>query len=100
MSISMRTAKMVVTPKYYEDKNGKKKFQADIVEPVTYPLNLSPEGGVPIPQLESLLAQCADNYESVEIEYVVGKDSWGKQTLTLFNAVPEKKSSALPKSSS
>lgn len=94
MSVSMRTAKMIVIPKYYE-KDGKKRFSADIVEPVTYPMNLSPEGGNPIPQLEAVLAHCADNYEPVEISYVVGKDNWGKQSLTIYDVVPEKKT-AIP----
>ena len=91
MSVSMRTSKMTIIPKYYEDKNGKKRFSADVVEPVTYPINLSPEGGVPIPQLEAVLSNCADNYEPVEISFVIGKDNWGKQSITLFDALPEKK---------
>lgn len=93
MSVSMRTAKMTVIPKYYE-KDGKKRFRADIIEPVTYPINLSPEGGNPIPQLEAVLSQCADDYTPVEITYVMGKDNWGKQTITLFDVVPEKKATA------
>lgn len=91
MSVSMRTSKMTIIPKYYEDKNGKKRFSADVVEPVTYPINLSPEGGVPIPQLKAVLLNCADNYEPVEISFVIGKDNWGKQSITLFDALPEKK---------
>ncbi|WP_338755786.1 hypothetical protein WDM69_04420 [Moraxella lincolnii] len=91
MSISLRTAKMTIVPKYYEDKQGKKRFSADIIEPVNYPINLSHEGGNSIPQLEALLQQCADDYAPVEITYVMGKDNWGKQSLTLFDAVPEKK---------
>lgn len=88
--ISMRTAKMTIMPKYYEDKTGKKRLSADIVEPVNYPLNLSHEGGIAIQQLESLLVDCADKFIPVEITYIVGKDNWGKQSLTVFNAMPEK----------
>lgn len=94
MSVSMRTAKLTIIPKYYEDKTGRNRFSADVVEPVTYPVNLSPEGGIPVPQLEAVLKNCADNFEPVEITYVMGKDNWGKQSLTVFAVEPDKKPSA------
>lgn len=95
MSITMRTAKMDINPKYYHsEKTGKDNFSCDLVEPVNYPISFSPDGGTPIAQMQAVMKQCADNGEPVEISFVQSKDNWGKQSLTVYDVKPLKPTKA------
>ena len=59
MSIQVRTASMAILPQSNESANGRVYRSTEVMEPVSYNVEFSDEGGTPAPQLEALFDQCA-----------------------------------------
>lgn len=84
MSLSIRTAKMVVVPESYEAKNGVN-YTTTVFEPTQYRLQVSPEAKDPV-KIKELLDKAIEEGLQVDIEFNQIKDRWGNTTLVIYDA--------------
>lgn len=73
-----------------EDKDGNKVTKAYLSTTVFSPqkFNLTPMAGVmPVEQIQSVLEQCADNAQEVEIQFVEQQTKFGAQ-MQIFSVKP------------
>ena len=73
---------------YRTEKDGKEKvyLSTTVFSPQRY--NLTPAAGLmPIEQIEAVLAECADNAQEVEIEFVERQTSYGAE-MQIFGVKP------------
>ena len=79
MSIQVRTASMAITPVVNDSANGKTYFSTDVMEPVSYKVAFSSEGGHKPQYLEELYRQAADNGESLDITFSQKQGRFGAE---------------------
>lgn len=77
MSISIRTASMTITPTVNESSNGRTYFSTDVMEPVNYNVEFSPEGGHNPKHLESVFKKAHEDGEAVDITFSQKKGRFG-----------------------
>ena len=90
MSIQVRTADMIIMPSSNESSNGRVYRSTDVMEPVTYNVEFSDEGGIPAPQLEALFDDYAKKRQSVEIKFSQKKGRFG-QVFVIYDVKPVNK---------
>lgn len=90
MAINVRTAKSTIYPKVSEGKNGKKYFSTEIMEPVTYDIEFSPEGGNNPKQMEAVFEQCSNDGIELDIEYSLKNGRFG-QSYVIYDVKPVSK---------
>lgn len=96
MSISLRTASMVISPHVNESSNGKTYFSTDVMEPVNYTVEFSADGGNNPKQLELLFKDAYENGEAVDISYIQKKGRFGT-SFVVFDIKPIKPLNTAPK---
>ena len=77
MSINVRTASMPIRPKAYTNDKGRTYCSADVIEPVSYDIEFSPEAGNDPKQLEALFIDAAEKGEEIEINFSQKKGRFG-----------------------
>ena len=79
----------VILPSVYKtDKDGVPKayLSTTVFSPVKYNLTPTP-GMMPVEQIQSILIECADNAQEVEIQFVEQQTKFGAQ-MQIFSAKP------------
>ena len=94
MSIQVRTADMIIMPSSNESSNGRVYRTTDVMEPVSYNVEFSDEGGIPAPQLEALFDEFAKKRESVEIKFSQKKGRFG-QVFVVYDIKPVPKNNVV-----
>lgn len=89
--INVRTADMVITPVVSESSNGRKYYSTDVMEPVSYNVEFSLEGGQNPKHLEALYEKCANEGTDVEIKFSQKKGRFG-QVFVIYDVKPVKQS--------
>ena len=77
MSISIRTASMTITPTVNESSNGRTYFSTDVMEPVNYNVEFSPEGGHNPKHLEAVFKKAHEDGDAVDITFSQKKGRFG-----------------------
>lgn len=91
--INVRTADMVITPSVTESSNGRKYYTTDVMEPVSYNVEFSLEGGQNPKHLEALYEKCANEGTDVEIKFSQKKGRFG-QVFVIYDIKPIKPAQA------
>ena len=72
----------VILPSVYR-KDDKVYFSTTVFSPVRYNLSAGP-GVMPVEQINSILSECADNAQEVEIQFVEQQTKFGAQMQILI----------------
>lgn len=91
--INVRTADMVISPIVSESSSGKKYHSTDVMEPVSYNVEFSGEGGHEPKQLQALYEKCAEDGVDVEIKFSQKKGRFG-QVFVIYDIKPLKQPQA------
>ncbi|WP_443098323.1 hypothetical protein, partial [Acinetobacter sp.] len=87
MQVQFNT-RTILSSVYRTEKDGKSKayLSATVFSPQKY--NLTPTAGVmPVEQIQSVLEECADNTQEVEIQFVEQQTKFGAQ-MQIFSVKP------------
>ena len=94
MSVSVRTSSTTIYPKFYESDKGKRYHSTELMEPVNYNIEFSPDGGNNPAQMQAIFENCADNGLEVVIDYSLKNGRFG-QVFVVYAVKPlPKKTSA------
>lgn len=96
MSISIRTASMTITPNVNEASNGRTYFSTDVMEPVNYNVEFSPEGGNNPKHLEAAFKKASEDGEAVDITFSQKKGRFGT-SFVVYDVKPVKSLNNSPK---
>ena len=83
-----------ILPTSYKKKDESLGFNATVFTPVQYSIRFA-AGIMPIEQMQAVMAQCAENAEEVEIDFIEGRNNFGSY-MEIYSVRPVKSAPNAP----
>lgn len=91
MSVSVRTSTTTIYPIAHPSKDGSRVYcSTEIMEPKSYNIEFSPDGGKNPKQMQEVFERCAADGVEVEINYALKNGRFG-QVFVVFDLKPKAK---------
>lgn len=89
MSITARSSNLVIYPIANKAKDSDKiYYSTEIMEPRSYNIEFSPDGGKNPKQMQALFEKCAEDGIEVDITYILKNTKWG-QVFVVYDLEPK-----------
>ena len=96
MSVSVRTSNTTIYPIANKSKDGDRVYcSTEIMEPKSYNIEFSPDGGHNPKHLQAVFEQCAFDGVEVEINYTLKNGRFG-QVFVVYDLKPVKSTTKAP----
>lgn len=90
MSVSVRTSNTTIYPIANKSKDGDRVYcSTEIMEPKSYNIEFSPDGGQNPRQMQAVFEKCAEDGVEVDITYSLKNGRFG-QVFVVYELMPKK----------